>query len=194
MILAWFYGITPIPPYILSSFISPFHVFLRRRRPPECGICMSQISRSRFSSFPLRSASSPAPSWPSPSPSPPPSFVFVSLSNVLLPFLVAGTSSGHREAPPRHTQINHDRTESQLIPGGHPHSGGKSVESALSASGRDAFALSARCSTRYYFYCGVIDARFGHESPRVMDCRSRAKTRVLLCLARSLTGGGSQSR
>ena len=52
MIHGWFYGITPIPPYILSSLISPFHVFLRRR-PPECGICMSQISRSRFS-FPLR--------------------------------------------------------------------------------------------------------------------------------------------
>ena len=123
MIHAWFYGITPIPPYILSSLISPFHVFLRRRRrPPECGICMSQISRSRFSSFPP-SASSPSSSSPSP-----PSFVFVSLSNaLLLPFLVAGTSSGHREAPPRHTQIHHDRTESQLIPGGHPHSGGKSA-------------------------------------------------------------------
>ena len=57
MIHGWFYGITPIPPYILSSLISPFHVFLRRRRRPsaQCGICMSQISRSRFSSFPLSS-------------------------------------------------------------------------------------------------------------------------------------------
>ena len=120
MILA--YSSTEQARFLLTSSLPSFPPFTSSSvvvRPNAAFACLKSPGHvSPLSLFPP-SASSP---------SSPPSFVFVSLSNaLLLPFLVAGTSSGHREAPPRHTQIHHDRTESQLIPGGHPHSGGKSV-------------------------------------------------------------------
>lgn len=68
----------------------------------------------------------PCPSVPSPSSSSL-SFVFVSLSNVFSLFSRFRGFIRHREAPPRHTHIKHDRTGNQHNAGGHPHSGGKWV-------------------------------------------------------------------
>ena len=147
---------------------------------------MSQISRSRFSSFPLFL---------------PPrrphrrrrrrrrlSFLFHCLMLSSSLFSLQGLR------PPATERLHHVTHRSTMIVRKVSLSlaviliAGVSQSSQLNqrAGTMHSFALSARCSTRYYFYCGVIDARFGHESPSVMDCRSRAKTRGLFCLARSL--------